>query len=104
MANQNSNDAINRPVIFKDPGNEDRLTFKRPDHPDFHTSSELKANQFSGVRQNSVAQEWEIWTLGDLRAHGPIKDQDAFMRAYADVFCLDSVVFIKAAYDSIIKP
>lgn len=103
MANKHATDAENFPVAFKQPGNEDKLTFKRPDHPDFHTSSELQKNQFSGVRQNNVAQEWEIWTLGDLRAHGPLKDQDGFHKAYADVFCLDSVVFIKAEYDRIIR-
>jgi hypothetical protein len=77
------------------------MTFKRPDHPDFHTSAELKKNQFSGTRANSITQEWEIWILGELRAKGPLRDQDAFMRAYADVFALDNVLFIKAAYNSL---
>ena len=104
MANKHATDAENFPVAFKQPGNEDKMTFKRPDHPDFHTSSELQKNQFSGVRKNDLTREWEIWTVGDLRAHGPLENQEAFMKAYQEVFALDSVVFIKAAANTFVKP
>jgi len=85
-------DAINRPVIFKDPGNEDRMTFKRPDHPDFNTESELRKKQWSGVRINSLTRDWEIWIEGERKAYGPEKDKAAFEKAYADVFGLEHVV------------
>ena len=83
--------AKNVPVIFKDKGNEDRMTFKRPDHPDFATESELKKQCWSGVRNNSITQEWEIWIDGERRALGALKDKAAFEKAYADVFGLDHV-------------
>lgn len=41
--------------------------FKRPDHPDFMTSSELKVHQFSGVRQNEITRNWEFWIGGELK-------------------------------------
>ena len=85
-------DAKNVPVIFKDPGNEDRMTFKRPDHPDFNTESELKKMEFSGVRINSLTNEWEIWIVGERKAYGNKKDRAAFEKAYADVFGLEHVV------------
>lgn len=71
--------------------------FKRPDHPDFMDSSELKKKEFSGVRLNKISQEWEIWTVGDLRAHGPLIDQIGFMKAYADVFQIENIAFITKA-------
>lgn len=85
-------DAINRPVIFKDPGNEDRMTFKRPDHPDFKTESELRRMEFSGVRINGITRDWEIWIVGERKAYGNEKDKAAFEKAYADVFGLDEVI------------
>lgn len=83
--------AKNNPVIFKDPGNEDRMTFKRPNHPDFMTESELKKIEFSGTRINRMANEWEIWILGERKAYGAEKDREAFEAAYADVFALGPV-------------
>lgn len=41
--------------------------FKRPDHPDFMTSSELKKIGWSGIRHNALTEEQELWTDGDLR-------------------------------------
>lgn len=39
--------------------------FKRPNHPDFLTASELKAIKWSGLRHNSLTDDAEIWILGD---------------------------------------
>lgn len=40
--------------------------FKRPDHPDFMTSSELAAKKFSGVRYNELGQQNEFWIVGEM--------------------------------------
>lgn len=42
--------------------------FKRPNHPDFMTSSELAKAKWSGVRQNEILREWEFWILGEIKA------------------------------------
>jgi hypothetical protein len=68
--------------------------FKRPDHDDFRTHSELKKVEFSGVRHNSVTQEWEIWILGEIRALGPKADVNAFAAAYEEVFGLEHVEIV----------
>lgn len=41
-------------------------TFKRPNHPDFMTGNELQKNQFSGMRDNSITMEYEIWVVGEM--------------------------------------
>jgi len=94
-------DAKNFPVVRKYKKAES-MDFKRPDHPDFLDSSELKKKEFSGVRINKISNEWEIWTVGDLRAHGPAKDQEAFMKAYADVFMIENIAFITKAYEGLV--
>ena len=43
--------------------------FKRPNHPDFMTTNELKAASFSGQRTNSLTSNWELWVLGEVVAH-----------------------------------
>ena len=68
--------------------------FKRPDHDDFRTHAELKKAEFSGVRHNSVTQEWEIWILGDIRALGPKADVNAFAAAYEEVFGIENVEIV----------
>lgn len=78
------------------------LEFKRPDHPDFMDSSELKKKEFSGVRVNKISNEWEIWTVGELKAHGPAADQVAFMQAYQEVFQIENIAFITKAYEGIL--
>ena len=42
--------------------------FNRPDHPDFKDSSELKKDEWSGLRMNSLTNCAEIWLLGNLEA------------------------------------
>ena len=50
---------------------EHEAEFKRPDHPDFMLSSELKAAEFTGVRQNEISREWEFWIVGEIKARVP---------------------------------
>lgn len=69
--------------------------FKRPDHPDFHTSSELAKNQWSGIRHNSVTNDAEIWLLGEMMvAISPEQvnlNMHAIDEAYAEIFGLHEV-------------
>lgn len=64
--------------------------FKRPNHPDFMTSSELKKAEWSGVRQNELSREWEFWIVGEIvrRVHEDvvIKDPHALTRAHMEIF------------------
>lgn len=68
---------------------------KRPDHPDFMDSSELKKMEFSGVRHNQIGNCMEIWILGavvdsisvlQMRQHPGM-----FERMYEDRFNLHEV-------------
>ena len=69
--------------------------FKRPNHPDFMDSSELKKLQFSGVRANKLTQQMEIWLLGEVRASMAMKTVKLFPekweRLYAEIFALEEV-------------
>ena len=40
--------------------------FKRPNHPDFMTTSELKKIKWSGLRNNSISGDTEIWIEGEI--------------------------------------
>ena len=70
--------------------------FKRPNHPDFMTSSELAKAKFSGLRRNAIALQSEIWLLGDLVV--AISDEElkrnpqAVNIAMQDIFQLDRVM------------
>lgn len=69
--------------------------FKRPDHPDFMTSSELKAANFSGQRVNSVTGDWELWVQGECVrrvTQAEVKrDGQAINKAMAEYFGLEEV-------------
>lgn len=69
--------------------------FKRPLHADFATTAELKQREFSGIRINSITQEQELWTVGDLRLSMPLTtihaDSTAWDRAYEAIFKLNDV-------------
>ncbi len=68
--------------------------FKRPNHNDFRDSLELRKENFSGVRRNSLTREWEIWILGEIKAHGAEKDIDAFAVAYQEIFACQNVAIV----------
>lgn len=69
--------------------------FRRPNHPDFMTTSELKKEQWSGIRHNALSQNCEIWLLGEIRASVSPElvelNHHAIDEAYAEVFCLHEV-------------
>lgn len=70
--------------------------FKRPDHPDFMDSAELRKAKWSGLRHNSLTDEAEIWMLGEV-AERVSKQQTllnplAINEAYEKVFCLKEVM------------
>ena len=48
--------------------------FKRPDHPDFMTSSELAKIHFSGIRHNSINDYMEFWIEGERRFDMSVMD------------------------------
>lgn len=66
--------------------------FKRPDHNDFATSSELRDRSFSGVRNNELLQTREIWIEGNLAASMSIMEigfrPESWEQLYRDVFRL----------------
>jgi hypothetical protein len=41
--------------------------FKRPDHFDFKDSNELKKEEWSGIRKNSLNDYIEVWVLGEKK-------------------------------------
>lgn len=66
--------------------------FKRPNHPDFMDSSELKKAQWSGVRHNTIAAQTEIWVNGEILASVSdllaAANPNAIEEAYIQVFGL----------------
>lgn len=40
--------------------------FKRPNHPDFMDSSELKKIKFGGLRDNTLTGDKELWIEGEV--------------------------------------
>jgi len=70
--------------------------FKRPNHPDFMDSSELKRAAFSGIRHNSLSNEAEIWVLGNIEARVSAMQVQlnpmAINEAYEKVFALKEVM------------
>ena len=70
--------------------------FKRPDHPDFQTTAELKKLRFCGIRHNALTDEAEIWVLGNIEAKvskaESLLNPLAINRAYEEVFALKEVM------------
>lgn len=64
--------------------------YKRSDHNDFATSLELRERKFSGMRMNTISQQWELWVLGEVKEiikapHGKPSDadiEDVFKRVF----------------------
>lgn len=69
--------------------------FKRPNHPDFKLSSELREMRWSGIRQNSITDEREVWVEGHcvLTMSNIICVTDPLLweKKYAEVFDLKHV-------------
>lgn len=67
----------------------------RPNHEDFMTSSELSKKDFSGLRHNSLTEEYEIWLNGKIE-HVITQEQRALNpniieERWAELFHLDDV-------------
>jgi len=69
--------------------------FKRPDHADFSTSTELKKEEFCGIRHNAITDSLELWVLGELRVSMPFLEARLNPRKWEkkiqEVFGLDNV-------------
>lgn len=72
------------------------VDFKRPTHNDFATAKELRERNFSGIRNNSLNDSFEIWLDGDLKASVSQEalaiNPRAIEEAYSTVFMLDRVM------------
>lgn len=70
--------------------------FKRPNHPDFMDSAELKKANFSGIRHNSLTGEAEVWKYGIVVSTVSKKEllynPNAIQEAIAEVYRLDEAV------------
>ena len=66
--------------------------FKRSSHNDFATSAELAKRKFSGWRQNSITQRYELWILGEVKkevtAEAVAADKMALAKAQIEYFGL----------------
>ena len=64
--------------------------FKRPDHPDFMTFSELQKIKFTGVRSNKIMQDYEFWAEGEIRGRvshrKAVKDPGLMARKHLSVY------------------
>lgn len=69
--------------------------FKRPSHPDFCDTSELKKQKFSGVRHNKILDSMEIWIEGEIKTTMTVAEMvlnpAKWEAAYADAFSLYDV-------------
>lgn len=76
--------------ITRAPNKTKTESFKRPDHPDFATTEELKKKEFSGVRQNNIALTWEFWILGNIERRvsfeAVAKDRYILTKTHIDLF------------------
>ena len=64
--------------------------FKRPNHPDFMDSSELKKKKWSGIRHNSINGDLECWIEGEIAFHSTALelslDANSFQKKYGEYF------------------
>ena len=73
--------------------------FKRPNHPDFMTASELKKAGWNGIRTNSVTEDIECWVEGEVvffssKLARSINEHD-FEEKYAEYFGFHNAVITK---------
>jgi hypothetical protein len=76
--------------IIKKVSNWESGEFKRPNHPDFMTSSELSVIEFSGIRQNEITRTWEFWVGGKIAASlsEEAATPQALRKMHTDLFLL----------------
>lgn len=62
----------------------------RPDHTDFMTSSEFAATKRSGIRDNELGRQFEMWIVGEcvftVTYSEAIIDQDAWGKKSREYF------------------
>lgn len=70
-------------------------SFKRPNHPDFMTSSELKKMEWTGVRQNEITREWEFWIVGEMKVaiHESVATPAKLTQTHLELFGLRGEFF-----------
>lgn len=51
---------------IRSPSSQQTEHFRRPDHPDFMSSIELRKKKWSGIRKNEMGLTWEFWILGKI--------------------------------------
>lgn len=70
--------------------------FRRPNHNDFATASELQERKFSGYRVNSITEDFEIWVMGYLKRKVSkvelTQNPKAINEAFEQVFALVDVM------------
>lgn len=68
--------------------------YKRSNHPDFLTTSELKVKEWSGVRKNSITDDYEFWVAGEIIKNVPVsavrKDPYILERTHIELFKIGS--------------
>lgn len=66
--------------------------FIRPNHNDFKTTDELKKEEFTGVRSNTITGDFEFWFFGEIVkiVTKEIQETDpgAIYKAHKEVFKL----------------
>lgn len=68
--------------------------FRRPNHADFKTTSELAKEEFTGYRKNSVTGRLEIWMLGNIEKE--LSDIDFQFNKYALQDAMEQVFGLKS--------
>lgn len=82
---------VHSDLLVGDPRNIVTENNKRSSHPDFATSSELKAMEFSGWRLNSITEVLELWVGGVKRREMVIgTTEEDIKRAYMEEFGLNT--------------
>lgn len=84
MANANNNPLFKHNAITEE--------FRRSNHPDFKTTSELKQAGFSGVRNNSITLMIEFWIDGtidnSISMEAARSDPDLVRKTHMRVFAM----------------
>jgi len=69
--------------------------FKRPDHTDFMTASELARIKFSGIRHNSITDFMELWVdgerKGDISSHNYVMYPERWAKIVSEAFALGNI-------------
>lgn len=88
--------------IIKQFESADKEEFKRPDHKDFMTSSELKAAKFNGVRHNGITNDMEMWIEGEIKFIATPSeralDPSCWEKKFQEYFGIHNIEMLKGAH------